>query len=293
MITVKSDRSVYIPECDRHIGYENDNLVEQRIFEICDSSLFGFAFKLDLKKTLDIVDLMPYGETENSRLFSWNITSSAIGEGGAIIAQIRAFDESGEKVWHSEWLEFVAEPSVNAEKQISDERILSEFEQIEIRVQQAITGIESAAAKAEENASDAALSANSAEVSAQIADAERAAAEIAAGSAENAVTKAETAASNAEISAANASESEQQAKGYAEKAEKLTEYLSIEDKIKLDGIEEGANKTVVDTALDSNSQNPIANNAVFAEFKAINDSIGNIDSALSHIIAIEESLIAV
>ena len=38
--------------------------------------------------------------------------------------------------------------------------------------------------------------------------------------------------------------------------------LSSEDKIKLDNIEEGANRTIIDSSLDSNSENPISNNAV-------------------------------
>ena len=107
MITVKKDRSVYIPESDRHIGFENDNLVEQRLFEICDSNLFGFSFKLDIKNNMNICDLVPFTETENSRIYSWDIKSADIGQGGVIETQIRAFDASGERVWHSEWIEFM------------------------------------------------------------------------------------------------------------------------------------------------------------------------------------------
>lgn len=40
--------------------------------------------------------------------------------------------------------------------------------------------------------------------------------------------------------------------------------MSAEDKVKLDGIDEGANKTVVDTALSGTSKNPISNKAVNA-----------------------------
>ena len=41
-------------------------------------------------------------------------------------------------------------------------------------------------------------------------------------------------------------------------------FMSAEDKAKLDGVEDGANKTVVDTALDDNSTNPVQNKAVKA-----------------------------
>ena len=57
MITVKADRTVYIPASERHIGFENDNLTTRRLFEICDESLAEFNFKLDIKNTLDIIDL--------------------------------------------------------------------------------------------------------------------------------------------------------------------------------------------------------------------------------------------
>ena len=39
-------------------------------------------------------------------------------------------------------------------------------------------------------------------------------------------------------------------------------YMSAADKVKLDGIEEGANKTTVDAALDAASENPVQNKAV-------------------------------
>lgn len=151
MITVKSDRTAYIPQGDRHIGYENDHLVEERLFEICDASLVDFSYKLDIKNTLDIVDLAPVRKTEDTVILSWKITSSVIGDGGIIKAQLRAFDESGERVWHSEIMDFFANPSINAEKEANEERIISEFEALEIRVQTAVNGIESSAQEAKSN----------------------------------------------------------------------------------------------------------------------------------------------
>lgn len=49
--------------------------------------------------------------------------------------------------------------------------------------------------------------------------------------------------------------------------------MSAEDKAKLDGIEEGANKTVVDTSVLENSANPVSGGSVYTAIKAVKDSI--------------------
>lgn len=51
--------------------------------------------------------------------------------------------------------------------------------------------------------------------------------------------------------------------------------MSAEDKIKLDGIEGGANKTVVDTALSSTSTNPVQNKVINTKFNTIQSNIDN------------------
>lgn len=51
--------------------------------------------------------------------------------------------------------------------------------------------------------------------------------------------------------------------------------MSAEDKIKLDGIQEGANKTVVDTALSSTSTNPVQNKVINTKFNTIQSNIDN------------------
>lgn len=152
-----------MPENDRHIGFENDNLVERRLFEICDTSLFGFSFKLDIENTMNVVDLVPFAETENSKVYAWDITSGAIGKGGIVKTQIRAFDESGERVWHSEWIDFVANESINASKELDDERIISEFEQLEMRVQTAVSTAEASAQNALNDSQNALNSSKKAE----------------------------------------------------------------------------------------------------------------------------------
>ena len=49
--------------------------------------------------------------------------------------------------------------------------------------------------------------------------------------------------------------------------------MSAEDKIKLDGIEDGANKTVIDTALSSTSTNPVQNKVINTKFNTIQSNI--------------------
>lgn len=166
MITIKQNRKAFIPECDRSLGFENDHLVEKRYFEICIPEICGFSFKLDIKNTLDTVDLKKVSEDGEKCVLLWEITSSALGTGGTVSVQLRAFDSGSERVWHSAVMEFSANPSVNAEKQAVGERTLTEFEQLESRVTDGVNSAESYAEKSAEKAKEAEDSAESAKVSA-------------------------------------------------------------------------------------------------------------------------------
>lgn len=53
--------------------------------------------------------------------------------------------------------------------------------------------------------------------------------------------------------------------------------MSSTDKVKLDGIATGANKTTVDTALSSTSTNPVQNKVIYS-------AIGDIKTALNNIL---------
>ena len=54
--------------------------------------------------------------------------------------------------------------------------------------------------------------------------------------------------------------------------------MSASDKVKLNGIEDGANKIIVDSALSSISTNPVQNNTINAKFDEIEASIaGKVD----------------
>ena len=156
MITVKPNRSVYIPERDKHIGFENDHMVETRFFEVLDPALFDFSFKLDIENTKDIVDLAPLKKTEDRLLLVWNITSAVLGSGGVITAQLRAFDANSEHIWHSAPMEFIAEPSIHALQAADTTHNLSEFEQLETRITAAVSAAQSAKDSAESASDDAA-----------------------------------------------------------------------------------------------------------------------------------------
>ena len=56
-------------------------------------------------------------------------------------------------------------------------------------------------------------------------------------------------------------------------------FLSSTDKVKLDSVEEGANKIIVDTSLSSTSTNPVANSVVY-------EKLGDIETILDEIIGV-------
>ena len=158
MIIINKDRSAQIPQSERHIGFEKDHLVEKRLIYIVDSTIKDFTFKLDIENSSDIVSLTPlaegvasliaFGLSKNGetfptgKLLQWDITQDVLGTGGVIVAQLRAFDQDGTHVWHSEKMEFTAGDSVHAVKDASDKATLTEFEQIEARVEKALASMD-------------------------------------------------------------------------------------------------------------------------------------------------------
>ena len=56
--------------------------------------------------------------------------------------------------------------------------------------------------------------------------------------------------------------------------------MSTADKSKLDGIAEGANKTIVDSSLNATSTNPVENKAVHAEFNKVRTELADASSGL-------------
>ena len=144
MIRIKKDRSAIIPDTERHIGFENDHLIETRLFCIEDTALADFTFKLDIENT-DVVSLTPVAASEaavSGMLLEWPVTRDALGSGGLICAQLRAFDADGNRVWHSEKMEFTAGESVHTAANASNPATITEFEQIEKKVTQALASMD-------------------------------------------------------------------------------------------------------------------------------------------------------
>lgn len=56
--------------------------------------------------------------------------------------------------------------------------------------------------------------------------------------------------------------------------------MTAADKVKLNGIEEGANKTIVDASLSATSANPIENKAIHAEFNSVRTELADASSGL-------------
>ena len=56
--------------------------------------------------------------------------------------------------------------------------------------------------------------------------------------------------------------------------------MTAADNVKLNGIEEGANKTIVDASLSATSTNPVQNKAVHAEFNSVRSLVSSTESSL-------------
>ena len=65
--------------------------------------------------------------------------------------------------------------------------------------------------------------------------------------------------------------------------------MSSNDKSKLDNIQSGANKTIVDTALSTTSINPLQNRVISSSFNAMQDSIDGVKESVNAITAITKS----
>ncbi len=135
MITIYKNRHAYVPEEDRFLGFENDHLVESRLFCVEDERLKEYVFKLDIAETGNIVDLVRIADETNALVLRLDVTQALLGEGGTLTAQLRAFDAAGTHVWHSECMRFSAGYSVHATEDASNEHVISEFEQLEVRAE--------------------------------------------------------------------------------------------------------------------------------------------------------------
>lgn len=133
MIIVQG-RNMCIPPAEKKLGFVGDNLVESRVFEIKDASLFGMEFRADIDNTHETVYLEKQMMHDGSTLhLKWDITSAAVRNAGILTFQLRAFETDSDKVWHSEKDFFYVEDSVDVEGDMTEKEI-SEFSAIEKNV---------------------------------------------------------------------------------------------------------------------------------------------------------------
>ena len=148
MITIKPDRSAFIPQGEELIGYENDHGAMTRVFVIKETLPEDCAFRIDVENTSDIIIPEKTSLPDGRTVLTWTITSAVTQTAGVITVQLRAFDTDGTLIWHSAPIDFRCERSVHAVNEASTDPIITEFEQIEQRVEEAAEHCEDCADEA-------------------------------------------------------------------------------------------------------------------------------------------------
>lgn len=130
-------RKLIIPRVDSVIGFQGDNLVETREFELnrfydtVDLSLFDFKLDIQCGTNKNIIDLEK-SLLEDKIILTWVILESHLMNDGLAQIQLRGFKGVIEK-WHS-GIEYInIKQSINAIDAFSIP-LPSEFEEMEIRV---------------------------------------------------------------------------------------------------------------------------------------------------------------
>ena len=134
---------------------QSDNKVETRQFEVTDTALFDFNFKLDLGNGVnkDIVDLTKEIQ-EDKVILIWEITRENLINDGILYAQLRAYSDNDE-VWHTNIDYFEVKSSINATEYYPDV-LPSEFMQMEQRVTAIQSDVTSKAAEVESDRAEVA-----------------------------------------------------------------------------------------------------------------------------------------
>lgn len=146
-------RKLIIPRGDSVIGFQGDNLVEIREFEInrfygaVDLSLFDFKLDIKAGTNKNIIDL-DKEVTDDKIILTWTVLESHLVNDGLAQIQVRGFSGSVVK-WHSDVEYILVKDSINA-SDVFTSPLPSEFEEMEICVTAAKnTAVESAAAAKE------------------------------------------------------------------------------------------------------------------------------------------------
>lgn len=142
-----------IPETDIGVGFQGDNLVETKEFELdrlykdVDLSLLDFKLDVEIGGKKNIIDL-DKTVTEDKILLTWIVLESHLVYNGWTNIQVRGFNGAAEK-WHSDIGMVMIKRSINATDAFPDP-LPSAFADMEIRVTEAKnTAVASAAAAKE------------------------------------------------------------------------------------------------------------------------------------------------
>ena len=129
MILVKG-RKLCVPQGEKFIGFEGDNLVETRYFKITDKELFDMEFRADIGNTGETVYLEKDMSQDDCIVLSMPICAAIVKNTPHFKYQLRAIETNGDRVWHSEKSFFVCSTAYDAHKEL-DEEMLDEFHRLE------------------------------------------------------------------------------------------------------------------------------------------------------------------
>lgn len=225
-------RKLIIPKIDSIIGWQGDNLVETRTFELTrlynDIDLSIFDYKLDIQSgtSKNIIDLVKT-ILEDKIILTWTVMEAHLINAGLAKIQVRGFNAAVEK-WHSNVEYITIKESINASESFPNP-LPSEFSEMEIRITAAKDTTVAASEAAALSKTNAGVSEDAAKLSETNAKASENAADLSETNAETSEINAKASENAAKLSETNAKASEDAAKlsetnaGTSEDAAKLSE----------------------------------------------------------------------
>lgn len=165
-------RKLLIPRAEAVIGFQGDNLVETRTFELTrlyngvDLSLLDFKLDIQSGENKNIIELTKEITDEKITL-TWTVLEQHLVNSGLAQIQLRGFNGTLEK-WHSDIEYITIKQSINASDAFPNP-LPSEFEEMEIRVTAAKNTAVAASETAILKAGEAFTSAEEASTSAEMA----------------------------------------------------------------------------------------------------------------------------
>lgn len=133
-------RKLIIPKVETVVGWQGDNLVETRVFELnknynsIDLSLFDFKLDIQVGATKNIIDLEKE-VSENKIILIWTVLEAHTTNDGLAQIQVRGFNGTAEK-WHSNIEYITIKKSIIASDAFPDP-LPSEFTELEVLITEA------------------------------------------------------------------------------------------------------------------------------------------------------------